>query len=386
MIAYSINFTFGRGTVSGSAVNGWSALTVSFWLKAAADQGQFSRVFQKGSNSGSELIWYVSGTDFRILSSGGTLTAPLASFCDGSWHLVIYTQDSGGNAVIYSDNTNISSAFVGNPSETSNPLYIFNDSTNFVPFTGKLKDLQLYNRVITSGERATLFSGGDISATGLMVRYKTNDGVGNLAADSSTHTLPLTLDGNYSWSTDTPAQHPGGTNTPATVYSLSVSNETVQAGSPLTFTVAPDGIFETNTTFTPHCTSGVFNPTSLVWTSSDIGFKTFTWTPDVYGPQTITCTNDGGLPDPAGVVVTVPVAQDVIAVNVAPGGNVVQVLCNRMVGGGGNDTRALDGAKLTRNGTDIPLCFPVVNFILFIFWVTILTGISCLMIPTQPAP
>lgn len=78
------------------------------------------------------------------------------------------------------------------------------------------------------------------------------------------------------------------------------------------FTVTPDGDADGNIVVTPsdEGAGGVLNPTTVTFLDGQSTAKTFKYTPRAAGGNsvTISCTDNGGLTDPAGVTKTVDVA------------------------------------------------------------------------------
>ena len=206
--------TFG-GTQSASVVNNSTlqnaAVTVSFWMNAAANSGNNEIVNVDGGTTGSpgfgvQETGAGTGVIMRIdTSSTANQTGCTLSGTNGStWNHVVYTI-SGGTVTGYLNGVQactFSYTAGTGISNSSVPLYIATGPGS-THYTGKLDDLRLYSRAISTDEITQLYQGNqpvncDQSCLGW---WKFDEGQGISAHDSTGQTGPNLTDFNNITST-----------------------------------------------------------------------------------------------------------------------------------------------------------------------------------------
>ena len=178
--------------------------TISLWYKASTPSEEkylFSSALGSSSRRGVNVYFQPSGQITYAVSQGtsGTLasnviTSGSNNFFDGNFHNLMITWDlssSGTNAYLYVDNSQKLSA----AATTGN--WVANENSSFVlglgcyalgqsggggTFQGNLDETVIYNRVLSSSERSTLYNRSGIP-TGEQAHYKFdnnfNDETGN---------------------------------------------------------------------------------------------------------------------------------------------------------------------------------------------------------------
>jgi hypothetical protein len=105
---------------------------------------------------------------------------------DGQWHHIAITK-SGTTVVFYIDGSSSGGGTLsaGNTFTGTVESRIGSDKgDNTALYTGLVDEIRLYNTVLSSGQVSTLSVKGDVQ-TGLIDRYKLDEGTGTTATDSS---------------------------------------------------------------------------------------------------------------------------------------------------------------------------------------------------------
>lgn len=183
------------GVPYNSALNPTSSLTVSAWFKtttsgnmaivsrfsAASPYPGFGVVMKPdytcGSSDGQLGFWVGDNTNYYLCTS--------ASYNDGQWHYVTGTYD-GANAILYVDGVYITSAARSNGlNQTSENLYIGNDSFNRY-YTGLIDDVKIYGYARTPKQIVEDMNGSHPAVTGKSMAgyWKFDEGYGDTAFNS----------------------------------------------------------------------------------------------------------------------------------------------------------------------------------------------------------
>lgn len=166
---YSVSF---NGTssklVMGSGGSGFpkpsSAGTVAMWINTsvAAD----TRLFYCAGGTAGGMVFYWNSADPSWMTGNGTTFqedgfSGSTMYNDSAWHLFILSWD-GSNKYAYADGTEKINVAWANSVSWTGPTDWTWGATNYGSgwWTGKMDGLGVWNRMITNGERATLYNSG----------------------------------------------------------------------------------------------------------------------------------------------------------------------------------------------------------------------------------
>ena len=166
------------------------AITISVRIKitdtSERDYGQFTTKgngyawFLGVRRSDGFTVWYSKMNEGL---SNNWLIGSIPELIDGEWHNVVfsYDKDAGeNNQKAYADGVLISQkTTTGTFDTTTNPFSLVTRS-----FKGGFRDARIYNRQLTDNEVVDLFKEESVT-DGLVGHWEMNEGIGNIAYDSS---------------------------------------------------------------------------------------------------------------------------------------------------------------------------------------------------------
>lgn len=172
-----------------------SGFTISTWINSNS-YGESNLGYIIGMDDADNSIngfafrWAgVSGDMIGLRVNSGTpcLSGNGDILPDGNWYHALVTCDSNGDAQIYINGTASGSSLnIGNPANITSKenLIIGNSKVGDRNFDGLIDEVLVYNRVLNSGEIATLYNKQKVQ-TGLIVKYSFEEGSGTAALDTS---------------------------------------------------------------------------------------------------------------------------------------------------------------------------------------------------------
>jgi hypothetical protein len=170
--------------VPGSAsLNGWTAQTVSFWVKSPGGMASFARAIEKGANNEWTIAWNLGGgtNKLSVQSLGGSsgLLTSTAALADSTWHKIDVTISSGNVVSLYVDGTLDQSATSGSSPGSKTGVLNFGQyggGGNF--YLGLMDEIQIANVVRSADWLATGYnnqsSPGTFYSTSLTSSSPTN--------------------------------------------------------------------------------------------------------------------------------------------------------------------------------------------------------------------
>lgn len=180
--------------------NGTEALTVSAWVKMT-DTATYQSIISKQLQSGNYNGWNVhkdddeDGLGLSLMSdpsniiqvNGPTLIS------DNQWHHVLVTYDGSTNVSgvnLYVDGqletglTTSYDTYTTGSSDTTAPFYIGISDTGAYPLSGDVDEVMVWNRVLTSDERAGLYNVGVAPVDADTTIFETSSGSTNFALET----------------------------------------------------------------------------------------------------------------------------------------------------------------------------------------------------------
>jgi type IV pilus assembly protein PilA len=155
-------------TLPAMNVNWSDGLTFAAWALPEGS-GFYERIFELGNGEANDNLWFgrLAGYDqvaYEVRPPSSPLLAvggPNGSLTSGGWQFLVVTQSPGGQVVIYRNGVPVSSMnyvrSIPNVNRTVN--YIGNTSWNNEPtFTGRIDEVAMFNRPLTSTEVAALYA------------------------------------------------------------------------------------------------------------------------------------------------------------------------------------------------------------------------------------
>tara|TARA_B100000424_G_scaffold68379_1_gene50718 strand:- start:299 stop:4282 length:3984 start_codon:yes stop_codon:yes gene_type:complete len=167
-----------------------TAMTMECWVKTTDAEGTF--VVKQG---GYYRIETVSGkASFLIYTGSNKRVTGTSTVNDGKWHHIAATYDQT-NMKIYVDGKLENTLAETGTISTSSTQLILGSEGSATYFTGSLDEIRLFNVAKTELQiRTDMFQGGTLaSSTGLVARYKCDEGTGTSLEDSSSNTNTGTL-------------------------------------------------------------------------------------------------------------------------------------------------------------------------------------------------
>lgn len=286
--------------------NSTDSFTLAFWVKlsSTALTNKYIGSFSGGGSVQVSPIFGFVADKIELYQDGGTgncRTGSGITISDTNWHHVAYRMTAGGNWDYFLDGTKTT---IGTPS------FVFATLTTVTWFAAAgggaecacdLADIAVWSTAVSDANIAALADGSkrpsDLPTNGL--NYWPLGTAGSTEPDDF-GSDDLTVSG------VTQSDDPPVWSTTATAYTLTgpVGDLTrnTESGD---FTVEPNGDADGDIVVTPSDggAGGVFNPASVTFSDGTSTAKTFKYTPRAAGGAsvTISCTNNGGLTDPADV-------------------------------------------------------------------------------------
>jgi len=212
-----------------------TALTMECWVKTTdaegtfvVKQGGYYRIETKGGKA-----------NFLIFTGSNKSVTGTSTVNDGKWHHIAATYDQT-NMKIYVDGKLENTLAETGTITTSSTQLILGSELNGTYYTGSLDEIRLFNVAKTEAQiRADMFQGGTLaSSTGLVARYKCDEGTGTSLEDSSSNTNTGTLSsafwagaGTFTYGTSTLVMAKSGTQTMNIQGGEFVNNLTINDGS-----------------------------------------------------------------------------------------------------------------------------------------------------------
>jgi len=195
----------GSGAGLDMGTDDWS---VAAWVKMGSNQNSYPTILAKGATSSTNAgYWfYISGSKIKFSISDGSQRistySETVNITDNNWHHIAVTINRAGNAVFYVDGNTAGtydvSSFSGK--HISNPTRILTigaagSSTTYV--NGKLDEIQIYRRILTSDDVAAL--AGIVPNYSLVAHWALDETSGTIATDSSANEFNGILENGPSW-------------------------------------------------------------------------------------------------------------------------------------------------------------------------------------------
>ncbi len=181
---------------------GSGSITSSAWVKTSSSTAQHFVAYGEGGSYRLRCGTNSSGRGWIALYTGSSWLESIATtgnIEDGNWHLVTCVYDRTGNAIFYLDGINIASVSIAsaaslamNDGDITLGFDSF-DNTNLL--NGRLDDVRIYNRALSSSEVSFL----NDWAPGPVGYWNMDEGSGTTAADSSGNTNTGTLTNGPEW-------------------------------------------------------------------------------------------------------------------------------------------------------------------------------------------
>jgi len=211
-----------------NALDSPSLITISFWFKRTQDLPANSNhyvsniMFAKASDPENDNIEIgTDGTNIEIYidseSNDGPALTHDAGIQNNNWYHLAFTYNKNdpyeGRLYINGSNVKSWNTWGGNIDNAGgSPVTIGNTNHIETPFKGQIKEVALWNEVLSSSEIMTIYSsensfnastnyGNYSSASGLIGYWKINEGSGTTAQDASENNNPGTLLNGPIWST-----------------------------------------------------------------------------------------------------------------------------------------------------------------------------------------
>ena len=177
--------------------------TISAWVKNDTwGSGNTDTVIDLVNTSGARDIftikYWTSNAQLNAMTSVGTLGAPVP-YSTSAWYHVVITRDVT-SLKIYINGGLAGASTVGSGNFTAFNRIIIGDSSVGELWAGKINDVRLYNRALTSTEVLESLH-GKISRTGLIGEWLMDEGSGTTVADTSGNGANGTTSGTVSWGT-----------------------------------------------------------------------------------------------------------------------------------------------------------------------------------------
>jgi hypothetical protein len=138
-----------------SSLNAWTAQTISIWVDATVNMGDFARVVEKGNNN--EWTTTFNGThnsnEFGVQCIGTGIASNNTSVITGAWHKVDVTLSANTSAteIVYVDGAQVASFGCGStPSSLTHDIFIGRGGSGIQFYTGIMDELRISNVVRSS--------------------------------------------------------------------------------------------------------------------------------------------------------------------------------------------------------------------------------------------
>jgi len=210
--AYSLSFDGSSDdtiTVSDDVSFDSTTISASLWIKGDTQiTGQNIYVFSKWKEWAIKVSGATNNHNLSFYIHNGTVFyATGVDVLDNSWHHIVITQETG-SLMFYIDGSKVGSTEVSNAIILdTEDIQIGSYSTTYGNFTGSIKEVKLFNRVLTAEEISRDYNSGKGiyglgSEDGLVAAYHFEEGTGTSLADYSTNTNTGTITG-ATWVKDT---------------------------------------------------------------------------------------------------------------------------------------------------------------------------------------
>jgi hypothetical protein len=199
------------------------AHSISLWVNyASVPSGNHNFISLTSATALCGLQIGFRAGELRAWKWGGATLASRAAPPASGWHNIIYTFDGTTHSLIV-DGVTAAGTTTAQPSCPVSLVEVGGTETNKELFAGNVDDVRLYNRMISASEIALLAGGADpvmgpkLDAgppdtapavdltTGLVGRWKLDEGTGTTTADSSGNGNNGTIAGNPTWPAGFPA-------------------------------------------------------------------------------------------------------------------------------------------------------------------------------------
>ena len=195
---------------AGTDFVGTGDVTVTGWFKLSGlGGGNFGRVYDNGNS-----FFFFDGS-FKTFSStrnggGSFAVGSTGAVQRDSWFYGTFTSTSTGltsyylNGVVKNSSTN-----GGTPDAALHNAFIGNNTANTRNFAGQMKDLRIYNSILTITQITTLMNGGNVP--GAVRIFNFNEGACTIAYDTSGNGNNGTITSG-TWTRDAPSKIRTGVN------------------------------------------------------------------------------------------------------------------------------------------------------------------------------
>lgn len=146
-----------------------TAGTISLWVRRTST-GAFNGVFGDRSGSNSIALYIEASNTLRLTTNSDNTTS--GSISDTNWHFIVLTWDSN-NWNLYLDDVNIESYTETRVTNAATLAFGSDGGPNY--FNGAITLGFMFDRALTSSERATLYNGGTPSQPWLLSPTLTDD-------------------------------------------------------------------------------------------------------------------------------------------------------------------------------------------------------------------
>ncbi|KJJ85416.1 Pentaxin [Candidatus Omnitrophus magneticus] len=162
---------------------GLNDFTISAWIKIYVTDNNEYMIY---SAHGASPVYMEIYQRRLSMTVGNTWVQSQEIVADGAWHHVAGVVDRDTGITLYIDGTQVKS--INTPQSSldlnfSNDIYLGRYSGGGYYFKGGIAETNVYNRALSSGEIHTLSGEGEIN-TGLIAKWKMNEGSGNTILDS----------------------------------------------------------------------------------------------------------------------------------------------------------------------------------------------------------
>ena len=185
------------------------SFSLSLWIKTAqgTSGGNGSVVLEKSDNNTNYFL-LMSGAYSGALTVGINVPSGIIygtqPINDDTWHHVVLMYDASATTLyLYIDNvlSQTQTGVTNTLSPSGQALHIGSRSGGY-PFAGKLDDIRLYSKILSTGEIATLSAGGSPSSSDLDLYLRIDGLIGITVPDLSGNNNNGTFTGDVSWSAD----------------------------------------------------------------------------------------------------------------------------------------------------------------------------------------
>ena len=240
------------------------SFSVCAWVRRDSI-GATHYIFGQGATGSANIALHIGFRDSNVFTFafyGDDLNTP-SSYTDTDWHHWACTYNASTNArLIYRDGSQVANDTATADFQGSGTVYIANAPySSLLSLHGAIKDVLVYDDVLTSGEVSTIYGGGTVSS-GLIRDWKINEGTGTSADDDSGNADTGTHVGDPEW--------------------FGSYDYTIDLNKGNVFDTTLDG--DTAFTFSNPPASGVQGSFTLILTQDETGNRIVTWPSAVVWP------------------------------------------------------------------------------------------------------